>query len=304
MTYVAVVLAVLVGMSIPVQTSINTRLARHLGATLIASLVSFGVGTLGLGLAVLASGTALPLRATAASQPWWIWIGGVCGLIFLTMNMVLMPRIGASATVILPLFGQVVGGLVIDVTGAFGTATRALTFGRVAGVLLVAAGAILVNWRHRSPDAAKGPNLATVVLWAAGIGAGVLGAVQATINGRLGTVMGSPLAAALVSFAVGFVGLILINLAVRNRPKLTGRPAWWAYTGGIIGAVFVFTIAYVTPLLGTSLAISAALLGQITGGLTLDHIGAFGSSPRHLTRRRLAGAALVLVGVLLVRFSG
>jgi transporter family-2 protein len=255
-------------------------------------------------LAVLASGTALPLRATAASQPWWIWIGGVCGLIFLTMNMVLLPRIGASATVILPLFGQVVGGLVIDVTGAFGTATRALTFGRVAGVVLVAAGAVLVNWRHRSPDAAKGLTLATVVLWASGIGAGVLGAVQATVNGRLGTVMGSPLAAALVSFAVGLAGLVLINLVVRNRPSLTGRPAWWAYTGGLIGAMFVFTIAYVTPLLGTSLAISAALLGQITGGLTLDHMGAFGSSPRHLTRRRLAGAALVLVGVLLVRFSG
>jgi transporter family-2 protein len=303
-TYVAVVLAVLVGMSIPVQTSINTRLARHLGVTLLASLVSFGVGTLGLGLAVLASGTALPLRATAASQPWWIWLGGVCGLIFLTMNMVLMPRIGASATVILPLFGQVVGGLVIDVTGAFGTATRALTFGRVAGVLLVAAGAVLVNWRHRSPDAAKGPTLATVVLWASGIGAGVLGAAQATINGRLGTAMGSQLAAALVSFSVGLVGLAIINLAVRSRPKLSGRPAWWAYSGGLIGAVFVFTIAYVTPLLGTSLAISAALLGQITGGLTLDHLGAFGSSPRHLTRRRLAGAGLVLVGVLLVRFSG
>ncbi len=304
MTYLAVVLAVLVGMSIPVQTSVNTRLARHLGVTLLASLVSFGVGTVGLGIAVLVSGTALPLRTTAASQPWWIWIGGVCGLIFLTMNMVLLPRIGASATVILPLFGQVVGGLVIDVTGAFGTATRALTFGRVAGVVLVAAGAILVNWRHRSPDARKGPTLATVVLWASGIGAGVLGAVQATINGRLGTVMGSPLAAALVSFTVGLAGLVLINLVVRNRPILTGRPAWWAYTGGLIGAVFVFTIAYVTPLLGTSLAISAALLGQITGGLTLDHYGAFGSSPRHLTRRRLAGAALVLVGVLLVRFSG
>jgi transporter family-2 protein len=304
MTYLAVVLAVLVGISIPIQTSINTRLARHLGVTLLASMVSFMVGTIGLALAVLASGTALPLRATAASQPWWIWSGGLCGLIFLTMNMVLLPRIGASATVILPLFGQVVGGLVIDVTGAFGTTTRALTFGRVGGVLLVAVGAILVNWRHRAPDATKGPAVATVVLWAAGVGAGVLGAVQATINGRLGTAMGSPLAAALVSFTVGFLGLVLINLVARNRPHLTGRPAWWVYTGGLIGATFVFAIAYVTPILGTSLAISAALLGQITGGLTLDHVGAFGSSPRHLTRRRLTGAALVLVGVLLVRFSG
>jgi transporter family-2 protein len=213
------------------------------------------------------------------------------------MNMVLLPRIGASATVILPLFGQVVGGLVIDLFGAFGTTPRPLTVGRVVGVVLVALGAVLVNLRHRSAPAGTGPTWKTAILWAAGIGAGVLGAVQATVNGRLGTVMGSPLAAALVSFAVGFAGLVLINLVARNRPRPSGRAPWWSFLGGLIGAGFVFSIAYVTPILGTSLAISATLLGQVTGGLALDHFGAFGFPRRHLSRRRLLGAALVLVGV-------
>jgi len=146
-TLVSVVLAVIVGAVIPIQTGINSRLARHIGITLLASLVSFAVGTIGLGLVLLATRTPLPLAATVASQPWWIWIGGLCGLIFLTMNMVLLPRIGASATVILPLFGQVVGGLVIDMLGAFGTTPRPLTIGRVVGVVLVALGAVLVNLR-------------------------------------------------------------------------------------------------------------------------------------------------------------
>ncbi len=303
MTLVAVLLAVVVGAIIPIQTGVNTRLARHIGVTLLASLVSFGVGTVGLGIVLLATRTPLPLRATAESQPWWIWVGGLCGLIFLTMNMVLLPRIGASATVILPLFGQVVGGLVIDLLGAFGTTPRPLTVGRVLGVVLVALGAVLVNLRHRSAPAASGPTWKTAALWAAGIGAGVLGAVQATVNGRLGTVMGSPLAAALVSFAVGLAGLALINLVARNRPRPSGRAPWWSFLGGLIGAGFVFSIAYVTPILGTSLAISATLLGQVSGGLALDHFGAFGYPRRHLSRRRLLGAALVLVGVALVRFA-
>ena len=304
MTLVAVLLAVVVGAVIPIQTGVNTRLARHVGVTLLASLVSFGVGTLGLGIVLVATRTPLPLRATAESQPWWIWVGGLCGLIFLTMNMVLLPRIGASATVILPLFGQVIGGLVIDLLGAFGTTPRPLTVGRVVGVVLVALGAVLVNLRHRSAPAVPGPTWRTAILWAAGIGAGVLGAVQATVNGRLGTVMGSPLAAALVSFGVGLAGLVLINLVARNRPRPSGRAPWWSFLGGLIGAGFVFSVAYVTPLLGTSLAISATLLGQVSGSLALDHFGAFGFPRRHLSGRRLLGAGLVLVGVALVRFAG
>jgi len=300
---VAVVLAIAVGATIPAQTAINSRLARHLGVTLLASMVSFFVGTVGLALAVVATGTKMPLASVASSQPWWVWIGGVCGLVFLTMNMVLLPRIGASATVILPLFGQVVGGLVIDVVGGFGTTPRGLTIGRVVGVLLVAAGAVLVNLRPRTAEKVR-IGWSTVILWASGIGAGVLGAIQATVNGRLGHDLGSPLAAALVSFAVGLVGLVLINVVLRNRPTLTGRPPWWGYTGGLIGAAFVYVIAYVTPLLGTSLAISAALLGQVAGGLTIDHRGAFGITPRPLSIQRLTGALLVLVGVLLVRFAG
>ncbi len=304
MAVVAVVLAVLVGAVIPVQTGVNTRLARHMGVTLLASLVSFAVGTAGLGIVVVLTRTPLPLAATAASQPWWIWVGGVCGLVFLTMNMVLLPRIGASATVILPLFGQVVGGLAIDTMGAFGTTARPPTAGRVVGVVLVAAGAALVNLRERSAPTGSGRSWATMLLWVAGIGAGVLGAVQATVNGRLGTVMGSALAAALVSFGAGLAGLVVVNIAARNRPRLQGRLPWWSLSGGLIGAGFVFSIAYVTPILGTSLAISAALLGQVTGGLALDHMGAFGLPHRHLSVQRLLGAVLVLGGVLLVRFAG
>ncbi len=88
------------GALIPIQTAVNTRLSRHLGAILPASLVSFAVGTLGLGALVMITGTGIPLRATAAGQPWWMWIGGLCGLAFLTHNIVLLPRIGASATVV------------------------------------------------------------------------------------------------------------------------------------------------------------------------------------------------------------
>lgn len=295
-------LGVAAGALIPVQTAVNSRLARHLGAVLAASLVSFAVGTAALALLVVATGTAVPWAATAAAQPWWVWTGGVCGLVFLTLNIVLMPRIGASATVVLPLVGQVLGGLVIDLTGAFGTTQRSLNAARVIGILLVVVGAVAVNWQRRAPGTPRGR--AVAVLWVAGVLAGSLGAIQTTVNGRLGQAMGSALAAALVSFLIGTAGLVLVNLVGRIRPAGRGRVPAWVFSGGLLGATFVLVNALNAPVLGTSLAVSSALLGQIVMGLVLDHRGWFGIPPRAASARRLVGAGLVLAGVLLVRLAG
>ncbi|MBN9104516.1 MAG: DMT family transporter [Propionibacteriaceae bacterium] len=335
----AVVLNALAGALIPVQTAINSRLSGRLGAILPASLVSFAVGSAGLGLAVLATGTSVPWAETARTQPWWIWVGGACGLVFLTLNIVLLPRIGAAATVVLPLVGQVLAGLVIDLFGAFDTDVRPLTVVRAIGGVLVIVGAALVNLVGRrvvpAPDAESGgtdlagtdvpdaelpdagppasdpaASTATItpthsrphlVLWVVGVLAGSLGAVQTAVNGRLTEVMGSGLASALVSFLVGTAGLVLINVATRQRVRrVTGvRP--WMLLGGLLGATFVLANAVNAPRLGTSLAVSAALLGQVLMGLVVDHNGHFGIARRPVTALRLAGAALVVLGVALVR---
>ncbi|MCA0295492.1 MAG: DMT family transporter [Actinobacteria bacterium] len=304
LTWVALALGLVFGAMIPVQTSINSRLARTLGAILPASLVSFTVGTLGLGLAALVTRTNVPWVETATTQPWWIWVGGVCGLVFLTMNIVLLPRIGASATVVLPLVGQVLGGLVIDLTGAFGMTVQPLTPLRGLGATLVVVGATMVNLvgRVNAPGAGH-PSRAAALLWVAAILVGTLGAVQIAVNGRLGQVMGSALAAAFVSFLVGAVGLLVVNLVTRQRVRRPERLPAWTLTGGLLGAGFVLANAFNAPILGTSVAISITLLGQVIAGLVLDHGGYLGITKRPASPLRLLGAALVVAGVVLVRFG-
>ncbi len=327
---VALVLGVVAGAVIPLQTAINSRLAGRLGAILLASLVSFAVGTAALALALLATGAPLPLARTAATEPWWIWIGGLCGLVFLTMNIVLLPRIGASATVILPLVGQVFGGLAIDAVGGFGAPFHALTFVRGLGAALVVGGAVLVNFvgqgrdrpqkpgdsgpvrptRTQSPSIARflpGSRTAAAhghpVLWAAAVGVGGLGAVQTAVNGRLGQVMGSGLAAALVSFAIGLLGLAVICLVTRQRLRRSGALRPWHFAGGLLGAVFVLVNAINAPILGTSLAVSITLLGQVAIGLFFDHHGWMGVPRRRASALRVLGAVVVLLGVALVRLG-
>lgn len=295
-----VVLGVVAGTVLPVQMAVNARLARTLGTTLRGSMVSFAVGTGVLGALVVATGTRLPL-SDALHGPWWLWLGGVCGVVFLTVNMVLMPRIGASATVVAAVVGQMVGGLLSDALGAFGTTVRPLTTARVVGAGFVVLGAILVNW-IRSPRAG-------VSLWlaAGGVLGGLFSAVQTTVNGRLAGSFGSPLAAALVSFLIGTVILVVLLGALPRALPTTPSPGpapWWAWSGGLLGAAFVLVNAFAAPLLGTSVTVAVVLLGQVGCGLLVDRLGVLGASRRPLTAARLAGAVLVLLGVAVVRLVG
>lgn len=295
---------VLVGAFVPVQTAVNTRLARWLGAILPASFISFAVGTVALGIAVVVTGTALPVAETASSQPWWIWTGGLCGLIFLTLNIVLMPRIGASATVILPLVGQVLGGVLIDALGAFGTTERPLTLLRAVGAGLVVVGAIVVNSHgRRGLGETDSGGQVHPVWWVVAIGAGGLSAVQTAVNGRLGQEMGSALASALVSFAIGTMGLAVIWLLSGQRIRRDGRPRGWMFSGGLLGAAFVLVNAINGPLLGTGLAVSLVQFGQVSMGLVFDHTGWIGVKRRPVSVWRLLAAGAVLGGVLMVRFG-
>lgn len=314
--FLALTAGVLAGAALPIQTSINTRLARAVGSTMLASLTSFAVGTVLLAAILAATGLPGVPLTSLGGQPWWLWIGGACGVAFLTLNMVLMRAIGASMTVILPVVGQVIGGLAIDAGGLFGAATRPLTGFRIVGALLVIAGALTVNGRPVTPPrdpASPAPPGGTrrAALMAAGIAGGVLGAIQTTVNGRLGVVLGSPVAAAFVSFAVGTALLFLIvavttprSLTPRSAAIARSRPPGWLFTGGLIGAMFVLTNAFGAPVLGTALMVGVVLLGQVISGLAVDHRGFLGSMVRPLTRRKVVGAALVLAGVACVRLLG
>lgn len=76
-----ILLGILVGATMPVQTSINTMLRRRLGSPFSATLVSFFVSTVLLLCAIPVVG--LPwekLAVSAFDAPWWAYTGGLCGV--------------------------------------------------------------------------------------------------------------------------------------------------------------------------------------------------------------------------------
>ena len=135
--------------------------------------------------------------------------------------------------------------------------------------------------------------------------AGGMIAVQAPTNALLGRAGGSPILAALISFAVGTIGLLLVWLLSGNRPgvrSFAGLP-WYAWMGGLYGATFVAVAAYAAPRIGLASLITIGIGGQIAMALWLDNFGALGLQREPINLGRVLGALLVIAGVVLVRRS-
>jgi bacterial/archaeal transporter family-2 protein len=134
---------------------------------------------------------------------------------------------------------------------------------------------------------------------------GAMIALQAPTNAMLARAGGSPVLAALISFAVGTVALLLAWLTSGSRPgtsAFAGLP-WYAWAGGLYGAFFVAIAAYAAPRIGLASLITIGIAGQIAAALWLDHIGALGLPREPINLGRLAGVLLVIGGVVLVRRS-
>lgn len=135
--------------------------------------------------------------------------------------------------------------------------------------------------------------------------AGGMIALQAPTNSIIARAGGSPVLAALISFAVGTIGLFAVWLLSGSRPgaqPFTGLP-WYAWLGGLYGAVFVAVAAYAAPRIGLAPLITVGIAGQIAMALILDHLGALGLPREPINIGRVLGALLVLAGVIIVRRS-
>lgn len=153
----AVLVAVLIGAILPLQGLVNARLGAHVGGPVAAAFVSFLVGTIMLGLYLLATRTPVVLQGSF-KLPAWVWAGGVFGAIYVACFTLLVPRIGAAGMICLAVLGQVTASLLLDQFGVL-QAPKPVDALRLVGALLVLAGVVLVvaPWRTPPPPANQSP---------------------------------------------------------------------------------------------------------------------------------------------------
>lgn len=143
-----------------------------------------------------------------------------------------------------------------------------------------------------------------IFLYALALCAGISVATQQVLNGAMRSALGSPAWAGVVSYAGGLLTMIIVVIALGERvpslAALAGAP-WWAWTGGILGGVFILLSILLLPSLGAATLIALIVAGQMLATVALDHFGAFGLEQHPVSTARLIGAALLIAGVVLIR---
>lgn len=135
-----VAFAVIAGLLVGVSRQINGRLSLST-SPLKASFWNHLVGFAALSVAGLALGGLWTDRI--GEIPVWAWFGGPVGVLFVAAGSWLIPRIGATATALLIIAGQMISGVVLDAALGLGQNVAL----NVLGVALILAGMALITTR-------------------------------------------------------------------------------------------------------------------------------------------------------------
>lgn len=138
-------LAVAGGVAIALQVGVNARLGRGVGDPVLAAFISIGVSLLTLALVLLVRRPSIPTSETLAAMPQWVWIGGLFGAFYVTMTVLVAPRLGAATLVALVVAGQLATAVVLDHFGWLGFPERVFNTARAVGVLMLIGGTLLVR---------------------------------------------------------------------------------------------------------------------------------------------------------------
>ncbi|MCH5214153.1 MAG: DMT family transporter [Muribaculaceae bacterium] len=291
------------GFMTPVQTAANSRLRRSVVSPLVASLVSFTVGTLFLALITLSQKGSVAIDSQLFSElPWWAWLGGLCGLWGLTVNIIIFPKLGAVQTALMPMLGQIGMGVVIDSLGLLRSPTYPLTPSRILALLILLAGILCVVMRKERKEGRGN------LLWwqLMGVSGGAIFAMQPSMNSLLSIGLYSSVHAAFISFFTATVMLVLLTVIIpSDRVNILkifslNRP-WWTWTGGVIGGVFVTGFAFFASKTGIGLLLVTSICGMLTNSLIIDKYGLLGAVKKEIRPVQYLGLVLVVIGIVILR---
>ncbi|WP_028695909.1 DMT family transporter [Pseudomonas cremoricolorata] len=143
LTLLPLAMSLMAGALIPVQAASGGALGRILGSPLWGAAVAMGIGCLALLITALALRLPLPNFIAAGHGPWWLWLGGFTGAVYVATSLALLPKVGAANFMLCVIVGQMIAALLLDHFGLLGLPVKPVTLGRVLGIAIMLAGLVV-----------------------------------------------------------------------------------------------------------------------------------------------------------------
>lgn len=292
----ALVAALVAGAILAGQARVNGTLAMSVG-TFPAAWASFGTG-----LALLSLGWLVPGFRRGAARvrqavrtgrlPRWQLLGGMAGGLLVATQAYAVPSVGVAAFLVAVVGGQLSSALLVDHAGIGPTGRHPLTVRRlVASAVAVAGVVVTVAATGRPGEAVR---LAPVL---AAFAVGALVALQQGTNGQVTVAAGSPVPTAWLNFVTGSLTVALLGTVAVLLAGSTGAPGgaapWWAWSGGVLGVVFIALVAWAVLHAGVLAIGLATITGQLAAALVIDLLVP-------TTRDRVSGQAVVGVAITVI----
>ena len=140
----AVLATVAAGGIVAAQAPVNNILSQRLG-TFGAVSVNFLVGTMLVLVITFAFAGGIQGTEGAESPPWYYWIfGGLAGVAIVLTTLLTVRELGAGGVTAATIAGQLTLSVVLDRLGVLGLEERAITWDKMLGIALLAAGTVLI----------------------------------------------------------------------------------------------------------------------------------------------------------------
>lgn len=139
-----ILLAALAGVILPLQAGASNRMAEATQSPILATFMSFLIGTIGFLIYLPLSGTSFRQLSGATAAPWWAWSAGLMGAVYVGSVIFLVPRMGVALTFSVVIAGQMLFSLLMERYGWFGTPIQEISLTKIIGALFLISGVVLM----------------------------------------------------------------------------------------------------------------------------------------------------------------
>ena len=139
-----IILTLIAGCFLPLQGSMNSRLAKAGENPVYASMISFTVGVIALIFYIFLTSQNISWKGLKEA-PSYSWLGGSLGAFYVTVIVLAFPKIGPGLTFGLVVAGQLLTSMIMEHYQIMGTPHQPISIGRVAGMAMIVGGVVIMK---------------------------------------------------------------------------------------------------------------------------------------------------------------